>query len=78
MNSKKMLGTLVVSAALIAPASVLIAPAQATVFSQEAPAAQQIDGTGSASGSASYAGDALKFLTCLLGGSFTGSKYPLC
>ncbi|WP_327146901.1 hypothetical protein [Nocardia sp. NBC_01327] len=76
MISKKLLSTLVVSAALIAPVSVLAAPAQAEPLALTD--AQPIDGTGSASGSASYATDAGQFLICVLKGSYTGSKSPLC
>ncbi|MEC3917546.1 hypothetical protein [Nocardia sp. CDC160] len=75
MNSRKFLGALTVSAALLTPAAALAAPAQAEVVLTPA---QDVDGSGSASGSATYGKEGLEFLVCLLKGSYTGSKYPLC
>ncbi|WP_157554776.1 hypothetical protein [Nocardia crassostreae] len=71
-----MLAALTVSTALFAPAAVLAAPAYVEPLALVE--AEQIDESGSASGSATYSAEGVEFLVCLLKGGFTGSKYPLC
>ncbi|MFC9994004.1 hypothetical protein [Nocardia sp. NPDC127526] len=76
MNSQKLLGALAVSTALFAPAALLAAPANAEPLTLVE--AEQIDDSGSATGSATYSAEGVELLVCLLKGGFTGSKYPLC
>ncbi|MFI6865742.1 hypothetical protein [Nocardia sp. NPDC050406] len=77
MNSKKLVGTLAVCAALVGGVGALAAPAQAEI-PLEAPTADVAGESGSGSGSATYSADGAELLVCLLKGSFTGSKAPLC
>ncbi|MEU8900363.1 hypothetical protein [Nocardia sp. NPDC048505] len=74
MISRKTLGTVAVSAALIAP--VTAAPAYAETPKTQV---QYIDDSGSSTGSAGVLlRDGLELVVCLLKGQFVGSKYPLC
>ncbi|MGV9409584.1 hypothetical protein ACWDOP_06675 [Nocardia sp. NPDC003693] len=73
MYSKKLLGTLVVSAALLGASGAAAGAAPA----DPAPASLVAD-SGSASSSGTLGRDAAWTLVCVLTGKFVGSVYPPC
>ncbi|MEU0546137.1 hypothetical protein [Nocardia sp. NPDC005978] len=77
MYSKKLLGTLAVSAALVGASGAVTVTAQAAVPAEPA-SVRQIDDSGSFSSSGTLARDAAWTLVCVLTGKFVGSVYPPC
>ncbi|MGX1811566.1 hypothetical protein ACWIGI_38065 [Nocardia sp. NPDC055321] len=76
MYSKKLLGALVVSAALLGASGAAAGAAQAAP-ADPAPAGLVAD-SGSASSSGTLGRDAAWTLVCVLTGKFVGSVYPPC